>query len=197
MKVDLTLKLFFTIYNKEAKKQIKDKDVLKNIKNEYISIMKRASDIGNGNKLISSYAMAAYFIALNRKDGLTTDRNYEILKEDLLESKLLKIALGDAKTYLSEKKMVGRRKWAKESLKKKYKNDWVLNIVEKDDKYVFGIDYLECGVCKLCRDENCFELAKYLCKLDFMLADLIGVKLHRTKTLAEGGNCCDFRYTKE
>ena len=197
MKVDLTLKLFFTIYNKEAKKQIKDEDVLKNIKNEYISIMKRASDIGNGNKLISSYAMAAYFIALNRKDGLTTDRNYEILKEDLLESKLLKIALGDAKTYLSEKKMVGRRKWAKESLKKKYKNDWVLNIVEKDDKYVFGIDYLECGVCKLCRDENCFELAKYLCKLDFMLADLIGVKLHRTKTLAEGGNCCDFRYTKE
>ncbi|MCD8003841.1 MAG: L-2-amino-thiazoline-4-carboxylic acid hydrolase [Clostridia bacterium] len=32
-----------------------------------------------------------------------------------------------------------------------------------------GYDYLECGICKLCRNEECPVLAKYLCQLDFVM----------------------------
>ncbi len=56
------------------------------------------------------------------------------------------------------------------------------------------MDYTECGICKLCRDEGVPDLAKYLCKLDYVLADLMGLALTRTTTIAEGGTCCDFRY---
>lgn len=58
-----------------------------------------------------------------------------------------------------------------------------------------GYDYYECGICKICKDEGCPELAKHLCKLDFMMADLMNAKLVRTKTLAEGADYCDFRYS--
>ena len=40
-----------------------------------------------------------------------------------------------------------------------------------------------------------FELAKYLCKLDYVIADMMNVKLARTTTLADGGDKCDFRYS--
>ncbi len=60
-----------------------------------------------------------------------------------------------------------------------------------------GYDYLECAICKLCRDERCFELAKYMCKLDFMFADIMGMRLERTSTLADGGKKCDFRFYRK
>jgi hypothetical protein len=34
-----------------------------------------------------------------------------------------------------------------------------------------------------------------MCRLDFVIADIMGMKLVRTKTLAEGADLCDFRYS--
>lgn len=97
-------------------------------------------------------------------------------------------------TDISAKKMQSRRKWSEFTHAKTYKNDWVVDVIEGDGNFKFGFDYLECGVCKLCKDEGCFELAKYLCKLDFMLVEIIGIKLKRTGTLADGNDRCDFRF---
>lgn len=33
--------------------------------------------------------------------------------------------------------------------------------------------------------------------MDFVLADLMGMKLERTQTIAEGAAYCDFRYSKK
>lgn len=37
--------------------------------------------------------------------------------------------------------------------------------------------YHTCGICRLCQDEGCPELAKYLCRLDFVMTDRMGMKL--------------------
>ena len=87
------------------------------------------------------------------------------------------------------------RKWAEESHRIRDENNWVVDVLPKCSEFDYGLDYHECGICKICRDENCFELAKYLCRLDFVIADMMGVKLIRTKTLAEGYEVCDFRYS--
>lgn len=86
-----------------------------------------------------------------------------------------------------------------ESHLRRYKNDWVLDIIEggPNDDFVLGYDYHNCGICNLCRDEGCFELAKYLCRMDFVLADMMDLKLTRTQTLAENGAYCDFRYGRK
>ena len=190
----MMLRMMGRVLNGIVKEKLPEKAIRKEILTTYREILLRADDIGASNKLITSYALAAYFIAMNQKDGKTPQENYEILDAGLRNSRLLKAFLGDSKSYFSEKNMESRRKWSKETHKHLYKNDWVVDVLEKTDDYEFGLDYTECGVCKLCRDENCFELAKYLCRLDFMLVEIIGIKLKRTTTLADGGDRCDFRF---
>ena len=196
MKSNVMIKGMGLALNSIVKKVIPNKDVLRSIKKEYQTIMDRAEDIGASNRLLSSYGLAAYFIAMNRKDELSPEENCRILDEGMRSSKLIKAVMGNSKSYFSEKSMESRRQWSKETHEKHYANDWVVDVLEKTDDYEFGFDYTECGVCKLCRDEGCPELAKYLCSLDFMLVEVIGIGLKRTTTLAEGGDRCDFRFSR-
>jgi len=168
---------------------------VKNIAKEQKEITLRAGEMSDG-KLISSYVMAIYFIAMNRKSGLDAEENYEILAKAISSSKLLKSTMGNSDSYLDDKKLPGRLKWAEESKKRTQKNNWVVEVLPGCDEYDLGYDYYECGVCKICRDEGCPELAKYMCRLDFVIADIMGMKLVRTKTLAEGADLCDFRYSR-
>lgn len=201
MEYNNTVKLFGWFYNrafqKEYRKRLgKNSEVCYKIKNEYQQIVTRAKDIGN-SKLLSAYCMAAYFIAVNRNTGLSPEENYEIFERGLYGSKLFHMALGKADSYLNTKKLAGRKEWSRQSYERKYENDWVVDILEGNEQYELGYDYHECGVCKLCRDEGCFELAKYLCKLDFVMADMMGMRLERTQTIAEGAAYCDFRYSRQ
>jgi hypothetical protein len=161
---------------------------------EHKRITLRAKDM-NDDKLLASYIMGIYFIAMNRCSGLSPEQNYEIIADALKNNKLFKKKLGTAEQYLDEKNISVRMKWAEDSKKRRNENNWVVDVLPKCDKFDLGYDYHECGICKICRDEGCFEIAKYLCRLDFIMADMMGVKLVRTKTIADGGDFCDFRYS--
>lgn len=141
--------------------------------------------------------MGAWFIALNRSTGDSAEENYVLFRDGLQKSRLFAMAMGDADAYLDEKKLPGRLKWAKESKKRTYENDWVVEVLPGGKTFDLGYDYLECGICKLCRDEGCPELARYLCRMDFVLAELMGMEFMRTTTIAEGGERCDFRYRRK
>lgn len=168
----------------------------KSLLSEYKAIINRASSIGDKNRLITSYLLAAYYIAMNRSSGLSPEENYAVLETGLKSSRIFKLLCGSGNTYFSEKKMESRRQWDSASHKRRYKNDWVVSFIEGNGDFVFGFDYHECGVCKLCRDEGCFELAEYMCRLDFLMVELMGIRLERTKTLADGGDLCDFRFKR-
>ncbi len=185
------------VLNGIVKKEIADKSIRKNIKKTYKDIVLRASDIGDTNILLGAYGLAAYFIAMNRCDHLSPEQNCDIMENGLRHSKAYKMTMGSADSYFSEKHMEMRRKWSKDTYERTYKNDWVVDVIEKTDDFDFGLDYHECGVCKLCKDEGCFEYAKFLCRLDYMTSDIMGVKLKRTMTLAEGYDKCDFRFNRK
>ena len=190
--------LSFLVYGHFYTKMIKDATFKQNKKavlKEYKDIIKRAKDIApSNNPLIGSYALGAIFIAMNRKHDSSPNVNFELLSNGFKYTPWVRRFLGSGQGYFSEKRMKMRREWSKRTHEKKYENDWVVDIIEKDGKYEMGYDYLQCGVCKLCSDEGCFNLAKYLCKLDYLLVDIIGIGLDRTQTLAEGGSKCDFRF---
>ena len=196
MQYNLTFRMMGMILNGIVKKEIRDRAVQLAIGKTYKSIVLRASDIGSGNTLLGAYGLAAYFIAMNRCDGLTPEQNCAIMENGLRNSKAYKLTMGSADSYFSEKHMAARRKWSKETYARKYPNDWVVDVLEMTDDYDFGFDYHECGVCKLCQDEGCFEYAKYLCRLDYMTSDMMGIRLVRTKTLADGDEKCDFRFSR-
>ena len=190
--------LSFSVYGHFYTKMIRDESFKKDKKSvlkEYKEIIKRAKDIApSNNPLIGSYALGAIFIAMNRKHDNNPDNNLKLLENGFRYTPWVRRFLGSGNGYFDEKRMVARREWSRRTKERKYENDWVVDIIEKNGKYEMGYDYLECGVCKLCKDEGCFNLAKYLCKLDYLLVDVIGIGLDRTTTLAEGGDKCDFRF---
>ncbi len=199
MKNTLQAKLIYRFYHSAVKAELKrrgfSKNTVKKIEKEHKLIVERAKDIGKSN-LLSSYIMGSYFIALNRSTGRSAEENYEIFRDGLCASKLFHKITGNADSYLDPKRMPARLKWSEESHKRKYENDWVVDILPGNESYDLGYDYHECGICKLCQDEGCPNLAAYLCRMDYVLADIMHMKLVRTGTIAEGTAFCDFRYSK-
>lgn len=183
-----------------TKKQVKDRTAAGKIGKTYREILERAGQMDPASPLVGAYGLAAWFISMNRHDGLSPEENCRILEEGLKNSRLYKAFMGSADDYFSEKKMEFRRDWAAKTqspeFQKRFPNDWEVELLEKGPDYDFGFDYLQCGICKLCREEGCPELAEYLCRLDYMTSDLMGVGLRRTETLAEGSPKCDFRFYK-
>ena len=198
MKNTFSVRLIYHFYHGAVKAELKrrgfPKSTSKKIAKEHKLILDRAKDIGKSN-LLSSYIMGSYFIALNRSTGKSAEENYEIFRNGLCASKLFHKIMGNADSYLDPKRMPTRLKWSEESHKRNYENDWV-DILPGNADDDLGYDYHECGICKLCQDEGCPELAAYLCRMDYVLADIMNMELVRTGTIAEGAPYCDFRYSK-
>ena len=198
MKYNLTCKFMGTFYHHCAKENLINKGVtkekLKAVKKEYKEICLRAKDIGKA-QLLTSYLMGAYFIAMNRSTGLSKQENIDCLMDGCIDNKIFRKAMGTADNYFDPERTEKRKEWSKKSKLREYENDWVLDVLDKTDDYELGYNYYECGVCKLFKDEGCFEDAKYMCATDFKMADMMNLKLERTQTLAEGGEFCDFRYS--
>jgi len=77
---------------------------------------------------------------------------------------------------------------------------FVANIItDKQETYGlgYGIDILECGICKLFAKHNYSKYTSILCEVDAITSDLAGLKLIRTGTIAKGADKCDFRFKKK
>ncbi len=80
------------------------------------------------------------------------------------------------------------------SKKRKYPLDWVYEFVEGDGQsFNYGIDMLECGILKYLDQQNALELAPYLCAVDYITFESMGIELQRKETLAAGCQRCTFR----
>jgi len=87
---------------------------------------------------------------------------------------------------------------ALESQKREYPGAWVYTVVEGDgEAYDWGVDQVECGICKFFANQDAEEFVPYVCALDFIASDYLGWGLVRTTTLAEGGEWCDFRFKRD
>ena len=86
MKNTLSVKMVYHFYHSAVKKELKrrgfSKDIPEKIGEEHKKIIKRAKDIGR-SRLLSSYIMASYFIAMNRSTGKSAEENYEIFRDGL------------------------------------------------------------------------------------------------------------------
>lgn len=60
----------------------------------------------------------------------------------------------------------------------------------------YGVDILECGICKLFQKHHYYKYASILCEVDEVTSGLAGLQLLRTGTIANGALKCDFRYRR-
>lgn len=74
---------------------------------------------------------------------------------------------------------------------------WNAEVILGRDAEEYTINYHQCGLCALGRQEGLLRLVPYMCVLDILSIDWMGGVLHRTKTLASGDDCCDFYICKK
>jgi hypothetical protein len=76
---------------------------------------------------------------------------------------------------------------------------FVANIIfDKEETFGlgYGVDILECGICKLFKKHHYEKYASILCEVDELTSSMAGLQLIRTGTIALGAKKCDFRYKK-
>jgi L-2-amino-thiazoline-4-carboxylic acid hydrolase-like protein len=76
---------------------------------------------------------------------------------------------------------------------------FIANIItDKDQTYGFGygVDILECGICKLFSRHGYQRYASILCEVDKVTSSLAGLQLIRSGTIALGASKCDFRFKR-
>lgn len=77
---------------------------------------------------------------------------------------------------------------------------FIANIITDEQEtfgFGYGIDILECGICKLFKKHNYYKYASILCEVDELTSGLAGLKLIRTGTIANGATKCDFRFKRK
>lgn len=65
---------------------------------------------------------------------------------------------------------------------------------EKTHGLGYGVDILECGICKLFKKHSYSKYVSILCEVDKYTTNLAGLAMVRTDTIANGADKCDFRY---
>jgi hypothetical protein len=87
------------------------------------------------------------------------------------------------------------RRRAAQSQLRHHPGAWVYRFVEGDGRtFDYGVDYVECATCAFLDREGAPELAPYMCLSDVPIMRALGWGLTRTKTIAGGADCCDFRF---
>lgn len=89
------------------------------------------------------------------------------------------------------------KKTADKSQEGRYPGGWVSVYIEGDGgEFDFGIDYLECGLCKFYHQQGADEFTPYLCQFDYVQQSAMRAGFFRSMTLAEGAERCDFRWKR-
>lgn len=104
------------------------------------------------------------------------------------------------RAFMSDENIEALRGLAVESRNRENPGDFVYTFVEAgvDDTgqpFDFGLDYQECGFCKLCARTGDTDILPMICNMDEDSYALRGVRLTRTQTLAGGASHCNFRYS--
>ncbi|MFQ9093815.1 MAG: L-2-amino-thiazoline-4-carboxylic acid hydrolase [Ruminococcus sp.] len=170
------------------------KSYKKNVKHEYKNMLLRTPDIEAvpGDK--SVYRSICLFSAQSRTDKITP-AIVDAMVTAVFDSPFMIKAHKNKKCTLFTDKVQDKK--VKESIASQtseYALDWKFRYEKGVDE--FYNTYTECGICKLGIRENCFEFVPCLCNMDERNYRNEGGQLHRTKTLAQGDDCCDFHVTK-
>ena len=88
-------------------------------------------------------------------------------------------------TYLNDQNMLARKKVAE--------GDVFTFIDGVGEDFDFGMDIHECAKVKFLEKENALEFMPYVCLVDIIINEAMGVGITRSKTIADGDGVCNFR----
>ena len=75
--------------------------------------------------------------------------------------------------------------------------NWKTETIQGRDENEYVINYYQCGLCALAKQEHCEKLLPYMCAMDYISVEQMGGVLTRTKTIAQGNEMCNFYICKK
>lgn len=159
---------------------------------------------GDANGMTEDIEQAAMVLAFYRvqlSHGRTGEEVGRIVTESVQREvdkypKWLRHMIGGK--FFTKRHLEELRESCATSQDKRFAGDWVTFYVEGNGKdFDYGYDHVECGIVKYLTGNDARDLIPYLCSLDFIYSDAFDEGLVRTETIAEDGQCCDFRYKRE
>lgn len=171
-------------------------DVIPEIKEEYESIYDNLPYIGGDKNpltsdLIGAAENLAFYIVL-KKHGKTLKEIGELTYQ---AQKILFDEHPEMVPPLTNPEFIPYIKYAAQVSKEKmFPGDWVYEFIEGNEEFDYGTYFYECGIQKLYHKYDADEFTPYLCAMDILMSECGNLGLHRTETLAEGGNRCNFQY---
>ena len=179
-------------------------DIVDRAKAEFLSMTSRLPDIGGNSNpfadtIIEAALILSYYKVLKERNRHVEEIGaitHDAIRERIASYPAILLRLR-GKYMTSQFYQVKRKKQAMTSQRKEYPGNWVFSFREGDKKtFHYGIDFSECGICKLFESENAQEFTPYMCEIDYISFDAFGLHLHRTRTLTGGDDRCDFRFMK-
>ncbi len=179
----------------------KAKKILKNSIKNYEELLPKIPYIGGSkNKDTTNLIMGAIILSVIlelEKENLDENeigRIVYIIFQNVL--KKLPAILGFVFRIMLKTK-AGKKKLAKRFDSKdfyKYDSSWQSESVYGED-FDFGINYHSCGICDFYKELGYSKYTHYVCLSDYEMFKNLNVHLKRTKTLANGADGCDFRFS--
>ncbi|MBU1076107.1 MAG: L-2-amino-thiazoline-4-carboxylic acid hydrolase [Spirochaetes bacterium] len=99
--------------------------------------------------------------------------------------------------YFSKRELNRWRRVAQASRLKQYPADGIVDFVEGNGTFAYGLDVRECALMKFWKSQGLKEYVPYLCLTDWSLWHVLGVEVKRTTTISHGKRVCDFRIVKK
>ncbi len=159
---------------------------------------------GDDGRMTGYFEQNAGVIALGRvliRKGLPKPTVARLLQRTFLArlgamDREARAALGQA--FMAPASLDQLRQLAERSRDRENPGDFVYTFVEPGEEngevFDFGLNYQECGFCKLCGKTGDTDILPMICGMDEESYALRGVRLTRSQTLASGATHCNFRY---
>ena len=200
MKFDMSCKVFSIVFTKLLKsyysKHFPDmaiKDNVKAIKKEYKAMILRTPSLSKDNKMAGNLKGAAYFFAIAKiMPNMTPSLMDEMVTESMKSDFMVKLHKKKKETgaLFSEKSQNTMARDAIRSQRSNDEMDWCYTYTKGKDEIKY--DITKCGVKRLAEREGLLDYLPCMCHMDYPKYEIQGAKLDRTKTLANGDECCNF-----
>lgn len=175
---------------------VKKKLIKKKLKAEYRAMVERTPGIG-GSSLEADLIGACFFFAMAKTvPDMTPELMNDIVAKSIQSAFMQKVHQGKRKkgTLFSDKVQDKKALEAEKSHSSPYEMDWEFTYRKGRDE--FYCTYTQCGICKLAKREHMERFLPCMCQMDFATYEMVGAKLIRTKTLANGDECCNFHVVR-
>ncbi len=205
MKLGITGRLFPLVfdktvygYTKKAVPELNMREFKKKHRKEYEAMVERTPSVGplKDNMFAPVMYMACYGFSYYKADPehVTADV-FDGMIGAICKSGMMRRFYRGKNCF--DPKEIGRYvRGAERSKKREYPMDWVFDFSCDLSVPEYFVTHRECGVLKIGQQENLEFLTPHMCVMDYPAIEYKGGKLHRTKTLSTGGDCCDFHVVK-